>query len=277
MFQGPPELLTEDTGCPIFGSGILEHLEGQKRVMEFDPDSDLRCTVLPDFDDVREVEVAKESAPTPMRASQPATSIEELPEALPAALPGASVVVANPCSVPAAAPRPAAVMPQVPQMQYMPVMMPMQAPNVSSPFGYGAIPGYGGMPCQMVTTVAAVAPVAPIAPIQAQVPVATLCDPPTHKAGQRCAECIRTKGVGESRQRYRGCVVSYVSTTGFGFITCPELGRDVFLHRAQFRGIAVGQDVEFCIEYNKEGKPQARHVHPSGPVPRKDRKPVHTP
>lgn len=64
--------------------------------------------------------------------------------------------------------------------------------------------------------------------------------------------------------RYAGKIRFFNADKGFGFVECPvahqRYGRDVFLHKADFNGFTVGQDVTFKIETNKEGMPQAREV-----------------
>merc|ERR1712232_1251058 len=64
--------------------------------------------------------------------------------------------------------------------------------------------------------------------------------------------------------RYSGTIRFFNEAKGFGFIECPEAnaryGRDVFLHKADFAGFAVGQDVTFRVEPNKDGMPQARDL-----------------
>jgi len=69
---------------------------------------------------------------------------------------------------------------------------------------------------------------------------------------------------GGDATRYRGVIKSFFSATGFGFIECAEVkekyGFDVFLHRQQCASHTVGQCVEFNIEPNRQGKPQARFL-----------------
>lgn len=66
---------------------------------------------------------------------------------------------------------------------------------------------------------------------------------------------------------YRGCVKSFNGLHGFGFVTCPELmytfgGRDVYISKMQVPNghIAVGQEVEFCLQIDRHGQPQAHDV-----------------
>jgi cold shock CspA family protein len=67
-------------------------------------------------------------------------------------------------------------------------------------------------------------------------------------------------------KRYRGYINTFSWTTGYGFIKIKgeehESDRDVFLHKAQASSInaKAGQEVTFTVEYNKQGKPQARNI-----------------
>jgi len=66
---------------------------------------------------------------------------------------------------------------------------------------------------------------------------------------------------------YRGCVKSFNALHGFGFLTCPDLmytfgGRDVYISKMQVPNghIAVGQEVEFCLQIDRHGQPQAHDI-----------------
>eukprot|EP01059_Diplonema_ambulator_P033605 TRINITY_DN7119_c0_g1_i1.p1 TRINITY_DN7119_c0_g1~~TRINITY_DN7119_c0_g1_i1.p1 ORF type:complete len:293 (+),score=97.37 TRINITY_DN7119_c0_g1_i1:70-879(+) len=66
-------------------------------------------------------------------------------------------------------------------------------------------------------------------------------------------------------ERLRGTVKSFSNSSGFGFIECTEVqrkySRDVFLHKAQAGdAVTVGTKVEFSIDINAKGMPQARDV-----------------
>eukprot|EP01064_Diplonema_japonicum_P020938 TRINITY_DN304_c1_g1_i3.p1 TRINITY_DN304_c1_g1~~TRINITY_DN304_c1_g1_i3.p1 ORF type:complete len:223 (+),score=78.14 TRINITY_DN304_c1_g1_i3:68-736(+) len=65
-------------------------------------------------------------------------------------------------------------------------------------------------------------------------------------------------------ERLHGAVKSFNTTSGFGFIECEEVQRryhrDVFLHKAQAGEVSVGTKVEFSIDINSKGMPQARDV-----------------
>jgi cold shock CspA family protein len=64
--------------------------------------------------------------------------------------------------------------------------------------------------------------------------------------------------------RYRGKIKSFNTEKGFGFIDCAQAhaqyGRDVFLHKAHVGDMAVGTEVTFVVEMNKQGMPQARDL-----------------
>eukprot|EP00755_Sulcionema_specki_P037390 Sspe_Gene.22907::Locus_8800_Transcript_1_1_Confidence_1.000_Length_927::g.22907::m.22907 len=68
-----------------------------------------------------------------------------------------------------------------------------------------------------------------------------------------------------------GVIKSFNEDTGFGFIRCTQthkmFKRDVFLHKAQAMGLAIGQQVEFEVELNVNKMPQARNVVASGDLP----------
>ncbi|CAE8646677.1 unnamed protein product, partial [Polarella glacialis] len=61
-----------------------------------------------------------------------------------------------------------------------------------------------------------------------------------------------------------GKVKSYNAEKGFGFVSCDatfgKYQRDVFLHKEQAKGLAVGDMVKFKVEVNMQGNPQARQV-----------------
>lgn len=64
--------------------------------------------------------------------------------------------------------------------------------------------------------------------------------------------------------RHEGTIKSFNETRGFGFIQCDVLmeqfGADVFLHKVQFQGFEVGQEVSFEVFLNKDGKPQGKEL-----------------
>eukprot|EP00448_Togula_jolla_P004895 CAMPEP_0170603230 /NCGR_PEP_ID=MMETSP0224-20130122/18803_1 /TAXON_ID=285029 /ORGANISM="Togula jolla, Strain CCCM 725" /LENGTH=557 /DNA_ID=CAMNT_0010928101 /DNA_START=47 /DNA_END=1720 /DNA_ORIENTATION=- len=68
----------------------------------------------------------------------------------------------------------------------------------------------------------------------------------------------------DTAQRFLGCIKSFESQRGFGFLECPHLfakyGRDVFLHHKQMNNFDVGQFVSFAIRENDRGHPQAHNL-----------------
>ncbi|CAD7967570.1 unnamed protein product [Amoebophrya sp. A25] len=62
-----------------------------------------------------------------------------------------------------------------------------------------------------------------------------------------------------------GIIKSYNEQKGFGFIQCPEIeahfGCDVFMHRREMNEThMVGKEVQFTIQLNQKGKPQASEI-----------------
>jgi len=59
-------------------------------------------------------------------------------------------------------------------------------------------------------------------------------------------------------------IKSFSAEKGFGFVECPEIygrfRRDAFIHKAQMRNLDVGEEIEFSIDTNKNGMPQARDI-----------------
>eukprot|EP00397_Hematodinium_sp_SG-2012_P004859 GEMP01004874.1.p1 GENE.GEMP01004874.1~~GEMP01004874.1.p1 ORF type:complete len:351 (+),score=55.48 GEMP01004874.1:174-1226(+) len=69
------------------------------------------------------------------------------------------------------------------------------------------------------------------------------------------------------KPRYTGKIKSFNDAKGFGFVDCEKarasFGRDVFIHKNQvdsLGGLQMGTEVQFEIELNKNGQPQARNV-----------------
>eukprot|EP00930_Biecheleria_cincta_P071534 TRINITY_DN59025_c0_g1_i1.p1 TRINITY_DN59025_c0_g1~~TRINITY_DN59025_c0_g1_i1.p1 ORF type:complete len:430 (-),score=73.79 TRINITY_DN59025_c0_g1_i1:50-1339(-) len=64
--------------------------------------------------------------------------------------------------------------------------------------------------------------------------------------------------------RQTGRLKSFNPKHGFGFIDCPEArhryGRDVFVHKAQIGDLDIGEDINFNVDTNKDGMPQARDI-----------------
>ncbi len=64
-----------------------------------------------------------------------------------------------------------------------------------------------------------------------------------------------------------GIVKWFDESKGFGFITRPDGGKDVFVHQSAiagtgFRTLAEGQQVTFDVEEGQKG-PAARNVQPA--------------
>jgi len=78
--------------------------------------------------------------------------------------------------------------------------------------------------------------------------------------------------------RYVGQLKSFSSTSGYGFIGCPETfelyGRDVFVHQNQAEGLALGEQVEFGLIV-KNGQPQAHDVRKAS-IPRRSDPSIHS-
>jgi len=64
--------------------------------------------------------------------------------------------------------------------------------------------------------------------------------------------------------RFVGVLKRFDFTKGYGFITCDEVSaqgyQDCFVHGAQLSGAKIGDEVEFGVSWNAQGKPQADSV-----------------
>lgn len=73
-------------------------------------------------------------------------------------------------------------------------------------------------------------------------------------------------GSSKASSNFVGTMKSFSPDHGFGFIECPAThsvyNRDVFLHQKQMgaTGLVVGDRVQFSVELNARGQPQARNV-----------------
>eukprot|EP00435_Cladocopium_sp_Y103_P059006 s340_g21.t1 len=69
---------------------------------------------------------------------------------------------------------------------------------------------------------------------------------------------------GPGSGRYSGTLKSFNAKGGFGFIDCPEVRhrytRDVYVHKAQIGDLQVGEELNFLVDTNKDGYPQARDI-----------------
>ena len=67
-----------------------------------------------------------------------------------------------------------------------------------------------------------------------------------------------------SENRYSGTLKSFVTSSYYGFISCPDLQAifqgDVWIHGSQYRGQEVGTAVTFAVFLNNDGKPRAFDV-----------------
>eukprot|EP00746_Dinoflagellata_sp_MGD_P014733 gnl/MRDRNA2_/MRDRNA2_132444_c0_seq1.p1 gnl/MRDRNA2_/MRDRNA2_132444_c0~~gnl/MRDRNA2_/MRDRNA2_132444_c0_seq1.p1 ORF type:complete len:480 (-),score=83.59 gnl/MRDRNA2_/MRDRNA2_132444_c0_seq1:20-1402(-) len=76
-----------------------------------------------------------------------------------------------------------------------------------------------------------------------------------------------TPSVNAAGHRFLGTLKSFSTSQGYGFIACEEIyettRRDTYLDRGQVQiqgGWRIGQTVEFEVQYNAQGHPQARKV-----------------
>lgn len=76
----------------------------------------------------------------------------------------------------------------------------------------------------------------------------------------------------EDENRFWGFIRDFNESGGFGFIECAKArqkyGCDVWIHRRQFFGFKVGDEVNFMVSKNHNGQPQARHVIKASDVAR---------
>lgn len=82
-----------------------------------------------------------------------------------------------------------------------------------------------------------------------------------------CPELTYAPAKALTNRRAVGKIKSFSSITGYGFIACHELkqqfGCDVFLHKAQFTGFSVDQEVTFAVLLSKEQRPVAFDLMPN--------------
>eukprot|EP01062_Namystynia_karyoxenos_P031812 TRINITY_DN2356_c0_g4_i2.p2 TRINITY_DN2356_c0_g4~~TRINITY_DN2356_c0_g4_i2.p2 ORF type:complete len:227 (+),score=40.46 TRINITY_DN2356_c0_g4_i2:135-815(+) len=166
------------------------------------------------------------------------------------------------------------------QPQVQPVLMPvMMMPNANLPGGYQAF-----MPA-MPSVQQQVQPYVMSNPSPNYVTTATAVP----VAGRGSASGDREKPLSESRRsaaaaatgdneggpsalapaaradpatRYTGTVIEFDVVAGYGFVHCDALyhvyDHDVFIHKRQFTGLAVGDQIEFNVVHNQRGQPQVR-------------------
>eukprot|EP00756_Hemistasia_phaeocysticola_P000010 Hpha_TRINITY_DN10009_c0_g1::TRINITY_DN10009_c0_g1_i1::g.84039::m.84039 len=122
-----------------------------------------------------------------------------------------------------------------------------------------ALNSSGGGPLAAFAAPAAMATVAatesPQTPTQEHPTSRTESNPKTPTAAQAAAA---------TEQRFKGIIKNYDEERGYGFVSCRSLyqrhKRDVFIHKNQWGTLQVGDAVEFTVELNKSGQPQAREV-----------------
>ncbi|CAD7943847.1 unnamed protein product [Amoebophrya sp. A25] len=82
-------------------------------------------------------------------------------------------------------------------------------------------------------------------------------------------QAVELKIAGKARKPpadkvFHGVIRTFNQNLGYGFINCPtlkeEYDRDVFVHKQQFEGLEVGDQVQFKVTVNSRGHPQARDV-----------------
>jgi len=88
--------------------------------------------------------------------------------------------------------------------------------------------------------------------------------------------CVAAPGSANGgEKRYIGKIKAFNHQTGFGFINTPEImakyGCDVFLNQEVAGGIVIGGIVSFAVEFNKNGKPQARRCVLEEEKPNRDK------
>jgi cold shock CspA family protein len=83
-------------------------------------------------------------------------------------------------------------------------------------------------------------------------------------AASEAAPSAMELGYDDDENRYYGVIRDYNESGGFGFIECPpakaRFGMDVWIHRRQFFGFQIGEQVSFVVARNHGGQPQARNV-----------------
>lgn len=82
------------------------------------------------------------------------------------------------------------------------------------------------------------------------------------------ADNVQTVAPQELARSYVGTVKGFQAEKGWGFIGAPEAAKfgDIFLHNRDLNGqmVSQGETVEFTIEVNNNGRPQARNVSAGG-------------
>eukprot|EP01062_Namystynia_karyoxenos_P027199 TRINITY_DN2095_c2_g1_i1.p1 TRINITY_DN2095_c2_g1~~TRINITY_DN2095_c2_g1_i1.p1 ORF type:complete len:226 (+),score=37.54 TRINITY_DN2095_c2_g1_i1:92-769(+) len=103
-----------------------------------------------------------------------------------------------------------------------------------------------------------------------------LCDTGAHASappGRRGSAAQGDGARADEDKTYTGTVIQFDAVAGYGFVHCKELyslyGRDIFIHKRQFAGLAIGDRIEFTIVHNNRGQPQVRKPRYIGREPSK--------
>merc|ERR1719210_691712 len=76
----------------------------------------------------------------------------------------------------------------------------------------------------------------------------------------------------EEKRIYQGAIKFFDRDKGYGFIRCQQatemFGQDVFMHHTQFNDLLIGDHVQFRIQMNARGKPQAHDLRAGDPLMR---------
>lgn len=112
--------------------------------------------------------------------------------------------------------------------------------------------------------------VAPSSPARATPANGSNSTSPVHASPKEQAILANQLAPEKTESRYIGTLKSFSTAKGYGFFACPDFqGRDVYLDKSllpQHGRWELGQTVEFSVNLNNRGQPQAREVNWS-PVP----------
>mmetsp|Transcript_88268 Transcript_88268/g.175414 ORF Transcript_88268/g.175414 Transcript_88268/m.175414 type:complete len:662 (+) Transcript_88268:70-2055(+) len=82
----------------------------------------------------------------------------------------------------------------------------------------------------------------------------------------------KTNRQDEEMRIHQGTIKFFDKDKGYGFIRCQEaadtFGQDVFMHHTQLNDLLVGDHVQFRIQVNARGKPQAHDLRAGDPLMR---------
>jgi len=86
------------------------------------------------------------------------------------------------------------------------------------------------------------------------------------------SEWKKTNRQDEEMRIHQGTIKFFDKDRGYGFIRCQEatemFGQDVFMHHTQLHDLLVGDHVQFRIQVNARGKPQAHDLRAGDPLMR---------